>query len=221
MSRVVVFGTGTLARLAYAYLTHDSPHEIAAFTVDRDHVDDDRFFGLPVVPFEDVASSYPPDAFDMFVALGYVQMNKFRELKYNQAKSMGYRLISYVSSKATFWSDFSSIGDNCFIMEHNVIQPFVEIGNDVLMWSGNQVGHNSVIKDHCFLASQVVVSGNVTIESHCFLGVNATIRDGVRVARECVIGAGALILQDTAEREVYVGPKAQLLPMPSNRILRL
>lgn len=221
MSRVVVFGTGTIARMAYAYLTHDSPHEIAAFTVDRDHLNGDQLFGLPVVPFEDVPTLYPADGFEMFVAVGYVQMNKFRELKYNQAKSMGYRLISYVSSSATFWSDYSSIGDNCFIMENNVIQPFVEIGNDVLMWSGNQVGHNSVIKDHCFVASQVVVSGNVTIGPNCFLGVNATIRDGITIARECVIGAGALVLQDTKERQVYVGPKAQLLAMPSNRILRL
>jgi sugar O-acyltransferase (sialic acid O-acetyltransferase NeuD family) len=221
VSRVVVFGTGTIARMAYAYLTHDSPHEIAAFTVDRDHVEADRLFGLPVVPFEDVAASHPATEFDMFVAVGYVQMNKFRELKYNQAKSMGYSLISYVSSRATFWSDYSSVGDNCFIMEHNVIQPFVEIGNNVLMWSGNQVGHNTVIKDHCFVASQVVVSGNVTIEPNCFLGVNATIRDGVTIARECVIGAGAVVLHDTKERQVYVGPKAQLLPMPSNRILRL
>ena len=221
MSRVVVFGTGTISRMAYAYLTHDSPHEIAAFTVDRDHLNGDQLFGLPVVPFEDVPTLYPADGFDMFVAVGYVQMNKFRELKYNQAKSMGYRLISYVSSSATFWSDYSSIGDNCFIMENNVIQPFVEIGNDVLMWSGNQVGHNSVIKDHCFVASQVVVSGNVTIGPNCFLGVNATIRDGITIARECVIGAGALVLQDTKERQVYVGPKAQLLAMPSNRILRL
>jgi sugar O-acyltransferase (sialic acid O-acetyltransferase NeuD family) len=217
----VVFGTGTIARMAYVYLTHDSPHEIAAFTVDRDHLDVDRLFGLPVVPFEDVAVSHPADEFDMFVALGYVQMNKFRELKYNQAKSMGYHLISYVSSKATYWADYSSVGDNCFIMEHNVIQPFVEIGNDVLMWSGNQVGHNTVIRDHCFVASQVVVSGNVTIEPNCFLGVNATVRDGVTIARECVIGAGAVVLHDTEERQVYVGPKAQLLPMPSNRILRL
>ena len=153
-------------------------------------------------------SPLPPNEFDMFVAVGYAQMNKFRERKYQRAKSRGYHLISYVSPKATFWAEYSSIGDNCFIMENNVIQPFVEIGNDVLMWSGNQVGHNSVIKDHCFVASQVVVAGNVTVEANCFLGVNSTIRDGVTVARECVIGAGAVILQNTEERQVYVGQKA-------------
>jgi sugar O-acyltransferase (sialic acid O-acetyltransferase NeuD family) len=221
VSQVVVFGTGTVARLAFAYLSSDSPHEIAAFTVDRDHIAGDRLFGLPVVPFDEVASLYPPREFDMFVAVGYALMNKLREQRYLQAKAMGYRLISYVSSRATFWADYSSIGDNCFIMENNVIQPFVEIGNDVLMWSGNQVGHDSVIKDHCSLASQVVVSGNVIVEPNCFLGVNATIRDGVTIARECVIGAGALILKDTKEREVYVGANAKLLPMPSSRIVRL
>ena len=178
-------------------------------------------FDLPVVPFEDVASLYPKDEFEMFVAVGYAAMNKIREEKYRLAKTMGYRLISYVSSKATFWSDYSSIGDNCFIMENNTIQPFVEIGSDIIMWSGNQVGHNSVIKDHCFVASQVVISGNVTIEPNCFLGVNATIRDGITVARECVIGAGALISKNTKEREVYAGSQAQLLRMPSNRLLHL
>ena len=180
-----------------------------------------ELFGLPVVPFDEVAELYPAREFDMFVAVGYARMNKIREQKYLEAKAMGYHLISYVSSEATFWPDYSSIGDNCFIMEHNVIQPFVEIGNDIIMWSGSQVGHDSVIKDHCLLAAHVVVSGNVTIEPNCFLGVNATIRDGITIARECVIGAGALILKDTMEREVHVGPKAKLLPVPSNRILRL
>ena len=221
MSRIVVFGTGTIARMAYVYLTNDSPHEIVAFTVDRDHLTEDRLFALPVRAVRRCRPAVPaPTRSGCSWRSATYGMNKLREQRYHEAKALGYRLISYVSSSAIFWSDYSSIGDNCFIMEHNVIQPFVEIGNDVYMWSGNQVGHNTVIKDHCFVASQVVVSGNVTIEPNCFLGVNATIRDGVTVARECVIGAGALVLKDTAVRQVHVG-QPQLLPVPSDRIVRM
>jgi sugar O-acyltransferase (sialic acid O-acetyltransferase NeuD family) len=217
MSQVVVFGNGMVAKLAHFYLTHDSAHDVVAFCVDREHARTDTLLGLPVVPFDEVVGRYPPTSHRMFVAVGYGRMNKFREERYNQAKALGYELISYISSKSTIWPE-AVIGDNCFIMEHNVIQPFTRLGNDITMWSGSHVGHESVIKDHCFISSQVVISGMVTIEPNCFIGVNATIRDQVTIARECVIGAGALITFDTQEREVYRGTKAERLPMTSDRL---
>lgn len=69
------------------------------------------------------------------------------------------------------------MGDNCFVFENQTIQPFVKIGNDVIIWSGNHIGHHSMIGDHCFISSHVVISGNVKIEPYCFLGVNSSIRD--------------------------------------------
>lgn len=220
MKPVVLFGSGRVARLAHFYLTHDSEREVAAFTVDRDYLIDDTLVGLPVVPADTVQIRFPPDRFDMFVAVGYGRVNKFREGKYLQSKEMGYELISYVSSTATVWPG-SEIGDNCFIMENNVIQPFATIGNDVIMWGGSIVGHESMIMDHCFVAAHVVISGAVTVEPNCFIGVNATIRDEITIARECVIGAGALIMKDTKEREVLVGPPAQVLAFSSNRLPKI
>jgi sugar O-acyltransferase (sialic acid O-acetyltransferase NeuD family) len=207
MARIVIFGVGQLAEVAQFYLTHDSPHEVAAFTVDGEYVKSDTHAGLPVVPFERVQESYPPDDFRMFVPVSYRRRNKLRESKYREAKEKRYELISYVSSRAFTWPGLV-VGDNCFIFESNVIQPFVEIGNNVILWSGNHIGHHSRIGDHCFIASHVVVSGAVTIEPYCFLGVNATIRDGITVARECIIGAGSLILENTEPRGVYVGAAA-------------
>jgi acyl-[acyl carrier protein]--UDP-N-acetylglucosamine O-acyltransferase len=84
-----------------------------------------------------------------------------------------------------------------------VIQPHVRIGSDVILWSGNHIGHDSTIEDHVFIASHAVISGNVTIGESTFVGVNATFRDGIRVAPRCVIGAAAVIMKDTAEGGVY------------------
>ena len=217
MAEVVVFGSGQMASVCYFYLTHDSSHEVAAFTVDRDYINSHELFGLPVVPFEEVEAFYPPDKYKMFVMISYRKVNRLRAEKYYQAKEKGYGLITYVSSMATTWPELV-VGDNCFIMENNVIQPFVEIGNNVIMWSGNHIGHHTIIKDHCFLASHVVVSGSVTVEPYCFFGVNATTRDNITIARECVIGAGALILGNTEEKGVYIGEKAQLLPKRSDEL---
>lgn len=217
MAKVVVFGVGQMAEVAHFYLTHDSEHEVVAFTVDRDYIDRECHFGLPVIPFDEIEASFCPNKYRMFLPVSYKGVNKARAGKYCEAKGKGYGLISYVSSKATTWPGLE-IGDNCFIFENNVIQPYVRIGSDVIMWSGNHVGHHTTIKDHCFIASHVVISGSVVIEPYCFLGVNATIRDNITVARECVIGMGALITKPTEERGVYLGPQATLIPKRSDEL---
>jgi sugar O-acyltransferase (sialic acid O-acetyltransferase NeuD family) len=215
--KVILFGTGQIAQVAHYYLTHDSPYAVVAFTVDGEYKTENQFMGLPVIPFDNVAEIYPPDTYKMFLPISYRKVNKLRAEKYYQAKAIGYQLISYISSKANVWTGLV-VGDNCFIMENNVVQPFASIGNDVILWSGNLIAHHSVIKDHCFIATHVVVSGSVTIEPYCFLGANATIRDNITIASECVIGAGALILGNTQAKGIYMGNPAQLIPKPSDEL---
>jgi sugar O-acyltransferase (sialic acid O-acetyltransferase NeuD family) len=213
MAKVVVFGTGSFAECVKFYLTHDSAHEVVAFTVHRGHLGDaTELAGLPVVAFEDVVDRYPPSEHEMFVAVGYAQVNKVRAAICEQARDKGYQLITYVSSKATTWGD-TQIGENCFIFEDNTIQPFVTIGDDCVLWSGNHIGHHVNIGDHCFITSHVVVSGHATIGSYSFLGVNSTFRDAISVGEANVIGAGALIMRSTKEREVYVPERTR----PHNR----
>ena len=202
MAKVVVFGTSNWAELAHFYLTVDSPHEVVGFTLDREYLVSDSFKNLPVVAFEAVEEHFPPSDFQMFIPISFKRMSHVRAERYREAKRRGYELISYVSSKATTWPGFKC-GDNCFIFEDNTIQPFVEIGNDVVMWSGNHIGHHTTIGDHVMITSHVVISGCCTIEEHCFFGVNSAVRDEVVVARETVVGMGVTILKDTQPFEVY------------------
>lgn len=220
MSSIVIFGLGDIADMAWFYLSHDSNHIVSAFTVDGDYVDKSEFHGLPVVPFEEIEKEFPSDGFEIFVAVSYVNLNTVRAKKCMEAKGMGYRLVSYVSSKATVWPDLK-IGDNCFILEDNTIQPFVKIGNHVTLWSGNHIGHHSEIGDNCFITSHVVISGGVNVKENCFIGVNATLRDHISIAKNCVIGAGTVVLKDTQENGVYVGNPAELSRVPSNRLKKM
>ena len=157
MDQVVIYGNGQVAGLAYFYLTHDSKYEVVAFAVEGSFIKEPTFNGLPLISLEEARRVYPPETHKMFVAMGYGRINKEREERYGQVKALGYELISYVSSKATVWPGVV-IGENCFIMEGNVIQPFATIGNDVVMWSACHVGHETIIKDHCFLSAHSVVS---------------------------------------------------------------
>jgi sugar O-acyltransferase (sialic acid O-acetyltransferase NeuD family) len=214
VSEVVLFGTGDFAQVACEYLRADSPHEVVAFTVHERYIEEPALLGLPVVPFEQLRESHPPGKHALFVAIGFSRVNSTRRDIYLECKSQGYDLISFVSSKAIHWGELE-LGDNCFVFEANVIQPFVRIGSNVILWSGNHVGHHTKIEDHCFIASHVVISGNVTIGAETFVGVNATFRDGITVAPRSVIGAGALIMKDTDEGGVYSVPGTEPRSMKS------
>jgi sugar O-acyltransferase (sialic acid O-acetyltransferase NeuD family) len=217
MAKLVIFGAGDIARLAHYYFTRDSEHEVVAFTVDRQYLSGDSFLDLPLVAFDDMAALYPPDTHKIFVALSYAGMNKTRAKKYYKAKELGYKLVSYVSSRCSFLTDLP-VGDNCFILEDNTVQPFVRIGSNVTLWSGNHIGHDAAIDDHCFLASHIVVSGHVHIHPYCFIGVNATLRNSIEIAPETLIGAGAVIMKNTEPKGVYLPQRAELFKKKSDEI---
>lgn len=214
---LIIFGSGDIAQLAHFYFSRDSNYSVAAFTVDAAFLQVRELWGLPVVPFEELAAQYPSDAYEMFIALSYAKLNDLRKAKYLAAKNRGYRLASYVSSKATVLND-DAIGDNCFILEDNTIQPFVTIGNNVTLWSGNHIGHHSRIGNHSFVASHVVISGGVEIGESCFIGVNTTLRDHIKVGDRCVLGAGTLLLSDAEPEGVYAGQATERSKVPSSRI---
>ena len=217
MADVVIFGAGDVARMAHVYFSRDSEHRVVGFTVDAGFRKITSLGGLPLVDFETVQREFPANQCQMFVAIGYTDTNQARARKYAEAKQRGYNLVSYVSSRCTNLAD-TPFGDNCFILEDNTIQPFVRIGSNVTLWSGNHVGHDSVIEDHVFVTSHVVISGHVKVGAYSFLGVNATIRNDVTIAPHTLIGGGAVIMADTEERGVYVPRPAQRLSNTSDQI---
>lgn len=216
-SSLIVFGSGDIAELAHYYFSRELDYDIAAFTVDAAFLKQESFCGRPVIPFEEIASAFPPDRHRMFVALSYSKLNAIRKEKYLAAKAKGYRLASFVSARASVLND-GRIGENCFIFEDNTIQPFVTIGDNVTLWSGNHIGHHSRIGNHSFIASHVVVSGGVEIGEQCFIGVNATLRDHIVIGDRCVIGAGALLLASAEPEGVYIGQATERSKISSGRL---
>lgn len=214
---LIIFGAGDIAQLAHYYFKDHPDYAVVAFTVDAAYRTGSTFCDLPLVDFEEVARLYPAASHAMFVALSYSKLNGLRKEKYLACKAAGYSLASYISPKATVLNE-GQIGDNCFILEDNTIQPFVTIGNNVTLWSGNHIGHHSRIHDHCFIASHVVVSGGVEIGEQCFIGVNATLRDHITIGARCVIGAGALMLGDAEPDGVYLGEASARHRVPSSRL---
>lgn len=215
--KLVIFGNDKAAELMFHNFSYDSPFEISGFTVDKPFIKESRFCGLPVIPFEKIESTFPPEYFMLFVAIGYSNMNKTRAEKYLEAKERGYDLANYISKKAQIGNG-CILGDNCMIGANTTLQPNVSIGNDVVIRENVYIGHNSVIEDHCFISAASAVSGHVRIKMSSFLGVNATLKDNITVEKECIIGAGVTLLNSTGEKEVYAAKSSQKLPFPSDKL---
>ncbi len=219
--KLILVGAGEFALIAYEYFTYDSDYEVTAFSVEREFVKETSINGVPVVAFEEIEQHYPPEQCDMFVAVPASQLNRLRTRLYLKGKEKGYTFASYVSSRAFVWRN-AVIGENCFLFEHNTVQPFVEIGNNVILWSGNHIGHRSVIRDNCFLSSHVVVSGYCDIGESCFIGVNSTFNDHITVPRDCVIASGTLVNKNLKNPErIYHGSPAEEFPRKSALSVKL
>lgn len=213
--RLVIVGDSAFAEIAYEYFTFDSPFEVVGFCVERAFRKKHSLLGLPVVDFEDVENRFPPAEHAMFVAVVYGQLNRVRTRLYEAGRRRGYRMASYVSSRAFVWRNVH-LGEHCFIFEDNTVQPFVRIGNNTILWSGNHIGHHSVIGDHCFISSHVVISGFVQVGDYAFLGVNSTVSNNVNIGKDCWIGPGVTITRDTEEGQLFrsVGAEPAIVSAP-------
>jgi sugar O-acyltransferase (sialic acid O-acetyltransferase NeuD family) len=202
--RIVIVGDSAFAEIAYEYFQWDSPFDVVGFAVERKYIKRDSLFGLPVAPFESVETQWSPDLHHFFAANVYTQGNQLRRRLYEAAKAKGYTPASYISPAAFIWRNVV-LGEHLFIFENNVVQPFVKLGDNIVLWSGNHIGHHSTLGSHTFVSSHVVVSGFCAVGESCFLGVNSTISNNLRVGDRCVIGAGANVIGDVPDDTTAVG----------------
>jgi sugar O-acyltransferase (sialic acid O-acetyltransferase NeuD family) len=206
--KLVIVGDSLFAEIAYEYFTHDSDYDVVAFAVERGFAKHEELNGLPVVDFEDLPSEYAPSEHAVYAALTYMQMNRLRTRLAGAAKTMGYPLASYISSNAFVWRN-CEIGEHCFIFEDNTVQPFTRLEDNVVLWSGNHIGHHSTIRANCFISSHVVVSGSCDIGENCFIGVNSTLVNDISIGRDTWIGPHVTVTRD-------VEPASFLRPARSN-----
>lgn len=215
--KLIIFGTGDMGQLVKFHFETDSPYQVVAFTLDDDYVVLPTFEGLEVLGFSKIEEQFPPTEYDMFIAIGYSKMNQNRQGKFLEAKAKGYKLATFISTLSSYLS-LEPPGENCCIFEGNAIEPFVNIGDNVIIWSGNLIGHHSTVHHNNFISGNVVIGGNCIIENNCFIGMNATIGDHIKIAEKTLVGAGAIIMHDTEPESVYLPARSVKLNKKSSEI---
>ena len=210
---LIIVGDSAFAEIAFEYFTVDSDYRVVAFAVEQKYRKRDSLLDVPVVDLENLEARFAPAQHSFFAATVYTEANRLRARLYRTMKDKGFAAASYVSPQAFVWRN-AKIGEHCFIFENNVVQPFTEIGDNVILWSGNHIGHHSRIGSHCFISSHVVISGFVTVGEYCFMGVNAAVGNNIAIGDRCTIAAGAVILADVPAGRVIGGTWKKQRPSP-------
>jgi len=189
---LIIVGDSLFAQVAYEFFTYDSPYNVVAFTVERAYLRAPSLFGLPIIPFEEIVSFYPPAGYSFFVAVVFSQQNRLRTRLYNEAKAKGYSPASYLGSRAYIHAT-AEVGEHCFICEETVVQPWARVLSNVVIWSGNYVGHHSLIKSNSFTLPHAVIADFAQVGENCIVGPNATILECVSIGDDCWIEAGTRV----------------------------
>lgn len=219
MKELIIFGTGKIADVIHYYATHECNRKVVAFTVDSEYIKTATYHNCPVIPFDEVVQKFPPEQFEMFVAVGFTDLNRPRQIKCKNAKEKGYKLTSIVSPNTNLPKTVS-FGENCFIMPPAIIHPYVNIGDNTFVFSGAMIGHHSKIGDHCWITSSANIAGEVQVGDNCFLAMNATITHSLRIGNECFLGANALVTKNLNDKSVVIAESSKLFRLKSNEFLR-
>lgn len=219
MADIVIFGTGLISEVAKTYIDRHGPDRIVGFTVDAAYRTSDSFHDLPVVAWERLEERFPPDSTLLLGPLSYQRLNEFRRERHQEGRARGYGFASFVHPGSHVYT--TDIGENCFILENNVIQPYARIGAGVIIWSGNHIGHHAAIGDYCFLASQIGLGGNSRLGRGCFLAGKVGVESDVEVGDACFLDTGVLVKKDLPAESVVRSRASSVARYPSSRLKRL
>lgn len=208
MQKVVIFGLTQFAELMTLFLKDSKEYQVCGYTVNQTYIGVNTFEGLPVVPFEEVENYFPPHQFDMFICMGYNQMNQSRKITFDCAKAKGYHIATYIHPSAIV---LSPMGEGCIVMEGAVIGAYCKIGKSNIFWPASHVAHHTEVNNFNFFTISVAVAGNIHIGDYCFFGNNCTIRNGITIGDRTLVGAGCYISSDTMSDSVHVPARSVCL----------
>lgn len=204
---LIIFGTGTLARLAHYYAVREMGLEVKAFAVDATMLNIDTCCDSRVVSWDQCLDQYPPGTVSMYVAVGYREMRQ-REEVFDRVQSAGY-FFKNIISKSAFVAETVRMGHNNFIMPGVVIEPEVSMGANNVIWSNATICHDTIIGKHNFVASNVTIGGEVTVGDRCFLGFSSTVVQQCRLGDDVLLAAQSLLLEDADSQSRHQGIPAK------------
>ena len=107
--KIFIFGTGTIAEVAYSYLKNSKDFHIHGFVEFEKHLKSKKKFGLPIIKFENIEESLPSsdfkgfqkifDAFIVVINAFFFELLEWRDLLLVKVARCGHQLYEGESAQ--------------------------------------------------------------------------------------------------------------------------
>lgn len=209
MKNIVIFGDNDFGRLLKYYIDIDDQREVVAFTVNKEYLKNDEFCEVPVIAFENITEKYPPEQFEIMIAIGNSKMNDVRKKVFLECKEKGYTIASYIHSSCSIHTQ--DIGEGNILLENCLLYPFSKLGNGNLLWDHVLISHDCVVGDFNTFSSYADLCGYVKIGNNGYFGKHCILNDFMEISDYTLVGAAAYAKGNTKPYDVIVPARSATL----------
>ena len=205
MKDLVIVGAGSIANEVLSFIKKYNLYNVICFAVDRQYMNTDRLFDLPVYPLDELKKMVPIDETEFFIAIAfYNYMNKYKREMYERLKPQGYKFANLISPKADVCS--SSIGEGNWINDYAYLAFGSKIGNNNTFVQHSIVSHSTQMADHNVVSARAIIAGSCLIGNQNYFGVNSTVFNKLKIGNKCIVGGGSVVKKDLPDFTMVVAP---------------
>lgn len=216
MDKAIILGAGTYGRVFAEYLKEINNFKIIGFLDDDSSKVGQEFNGIRVIG--KIGDFHDIQGLNIQAIFAPIGNNNNRLKLINKIREHGYKAPSFIHHFTSIPSSVKLTG-TVYILPGTVIMPNAEIFDSTMISMGVNIGHDTIIREGCFLANGVNIGGSIEIHDKVFVGMSACIMTGVKsIGQNSIIGAGAVVIRDVPNGAVVIGNPAKILRMQENII---
>lgn len=175
--RIIIYGHTQLAAIVAEYMEREGTREVIGFAQHERFIAKPNLYDRPVLPFEQLASDYPPAVFQLHVLLDFSNRYDLAHIQRTcaEAKEQGYSLYSFIDQDA-FVAESAVVGNNCCVMRGVQVEPFAHIDSDVLIRSGAHIGSGARVGAWSRIGTRALLAENTQVPAETTIAAGEIIR---------------------------------------------
>jgi len=209
LKRLAILGSGDLGNQIVSLAEEINSHQMVGYY--DDFQDKNTFVkGLPILGnSKDIILDFQERKFDeLIIAIGYKHMQQRASFFESLINKIPFAKLIHPSCVI---APSSTIGKGVVAFQASSIGINVQIGNNVLLYDGSTICHDSKIGSHSMISPRVVISGFCTVGERVNLGVGSILIDNIEICDDTKSGGGTLFVENVTNPGLYIGSPAKYL----------